>query len=125
MFGSKRRLVRRWECETLMPKPGCLPHNSHTAAIGTRHLDQEKLPGTGMDVTILRHGPVHRSRCRGGSRVTRGALDVAGVRELMKSYEHALPRHREVINRLNVYPVPDGDPGTNMQLTLESVEAEL
>jgi hypothetical protein len=40
MFGSKRRFVRRWECDTFMPKPGFLPHNSHTAAIGTRHLDR-------------------------------------------------------------------------------------
>ena len=30
-----------------------------------------------------------------------------------------------LINRLNVYPVPDGDTGTNMALTLESVVAEL
>ena len=29
------------------------------------------------------------------------------------------------INRLNVYPVPDGDTGTNMALTLESVVEEL
>ena len=28
------------------------------------------------------------------------------------------PTHREAINRLNVYPVPDGDTGTNMALTL-------
>ena len=33
--------------------------------------------------------------------------------------------HRELINRLNVYPVPDGDTGTNMALTLESVTDEL
>src|SRR6478735_3164407 len=32
MFGSHRRCVRRCECETLMPKPGPLPHTSHTAA---------------------------------------------------------------------------------------------
>src|SRR5262249_20201213 len=30
---------------------------------------------------------------------------------------------QETINRLNVYPVPDGDTGTNMALTLESVTA--
>jgi DAK2 domain fusion protein YloV len=36
-----------------------------------------------------------------------------------------LRAHREAINRLNVYPVPDGDTGTNMALTLESVCAEL
>ena len=29
------------------------------------------------------------------------------------------------VNRLNVYPVPDGDTGTNMSLTLEAVRSEL
>ena len=33
--------------------------------------------------------------------------------------------HQEELNRLNVYPVPDGDTGTNMALTLESVSAAL
>ena len=32
MFGFHRRCVRRCECETLIPKPGPLPHTSHTAA---------------------------------------------------------------------------------------------
>ena len=29
-----------------------------------------------------------------------------------------LERHVETINALNVYPVPDGDTGTNMLLTM-------
>jgi hypothetical protein len=33
MFGSQRRLVRRWECDTDLPKPGPFPQISHTAAI--------------------------------------------------------------------------------------------
>jgi len=33
--------------------------------------------------------------------------------------------HQEELNTLNVYPVPDGDTGTNMALTLESVASEL
>lgn len=33
MFGSHRRLVRRWECDTDLPKPGPFPQISHTAAI--------------------------------------------------------------------------------------------
>jgi DAK2 domain fusion protein YloV len=41
------------------------------------------------------------------------------------AYRDALRTHQEAINRLNVYPVPDGDTGTNMALTLESVVAEL
>jgi uncharacterized protein len=40
-------------------------------------------------------------------------------------YRDALRAHQDAINRLNVYPVPDGDTGTNMALTLESVVAEL
>ena len=32
MFGFQRRLVRRCECETFMPKPGPLPQISQTAA---------------------------------------------------------------------------------------------
>jgi len=39
----------------------------------------------------------------------------------MRAFSEGLERHRAVVNRLNVYPVPDGDTGTNMALTLESV----
>lgn len=44
---------------------------------------------------------------------------------VVTTYRDALRTHQEVINRLNVYPVPDGDTGTNMALTLESVVAEI
>ncbi|WP_208027249.1 DAK2 domain-containing protein [Rhabdothermincola sediminis] len=47
------------------------------------------------------------------------------IRRAMKVYAGALRDHREAINRLNVYPVPDGDTGTNMALTLEAVCNEL
>ncbi len=33
--------------------------------------------------------------------------------------------YREQVNALNVYPVPDGDTGTNMHLTMQSVRREL
>ena len=36
-----------------------------------------------------------------------------------------LSSHKEEINRLNVFPVPDGDTGTNMSLTIESVVKNL
>lgn len=57
-----------------------------------------------------------------------GPLDRLGVPELCAvvcGYRDALRAHQERLNRLNVYPVPDGDTGTNMALTLESVVAEL
>ena len=40
-------------------------------------------------------------------------------------FRDALRAHQERLNRLNVYPVPDGDTGTNMALTLESVVTAL
>ncbi|HET6954437.1 MAG TPA: DAK2 domain-containing protein [Acidimicrobiales bacterium] len=48
-------------------------------------------------------------------------LDATNLRAVVECYKEALAAHREPINRLNVYPVPDGDTGTNMSLTLTSV----
>jgi hypothetical protein len=48
-------------------------------------------------------------------------LTAADLRATVRAYKDALAAHREPINRLNVYPVPDGDTGTNMSLTLVSV----
>src|SRR5580692_6978739 len=56
------------------------------------------------------------------SPATLGADDLRAV---MGCYRDALRMHQADINRLNVYPVPDGDTGTNMALTLEAVVAEL
>jgi dihydroxyacetone kinase-like predicted kinase len=40
-------------------------------------------------------------------------------------FRDTMKAHQASINRLNVYPVPDGDTGTNMARTLEAVVAEL
>ncbi|MBV8296943.1 MAG: DAK2 domain-containing protein [Acidimicrobiia bacterium] len=53
------------------------------------------------------------------------SIDAAHLREVVVGYRDALRAHQEKLNRLNVYPVPDGDTGTNMALTLESVVNEL
>jgi DAK2 domain fusion protein YloV len=52
-------------------------------------------------------------------------LSARDLRSVISTFAELLRSHREVINRLNVYPVPDGDTGTNMTLTIESVVAEL
>ncbi|MGH9209092.1 MAG: DAK2 domain-containing protein [Acidimicrobiales bacterium] len=56
---------------------------------------------------------------------TRDHLGAADLRAVIEAYRDALAAHREPINRLNVYPVPDGDTGTNMSLTLTAVAEEL
>ena len=56
---------------------------------------------------------------------TLSAIDGAGLARVVATYRDALKAHQEELNRLNVYPVPDGDTGTNMALTLESVCTEV
>jgi len=53
------------------------------------------------------------------------SLGPADLRQVVLRFRDALRAHQEELNRLNVYPVPDGDTGTNMALTLESVAHEL
>ncbi len=50
-----------------------------------------------------------------------GSLTVARARELLSGGLAALERRRQEINDLNVYPVPDGDTGTNLALTVKGM----
>jgi DAK2 domain fusion protein YloV len=52
-------------------------------------------------------------------------FDVAALRRTITTFRDAVRTHSERLNRLNVYPVPDGDTGTNMARTLDAVVAEL
>jgi len=52
-------------------------------------------------------------------------LDAAAVRRFAERAVTALGRHRAEIDQLNVYPVPDGDTGTNMHLTMVAARDEL
>ena len=52
-------------------------------------------------------------------------LDAVDLVSVLGAYRDALRTHQTLINRLNVYPVPDGDTGTNMALTVEAVMTEL
>jgi DAK2 domain fusion protein YloV len=52
-------------------------------------------------------------------------LSPTDVAQILRTFRDLLRSHQEVVNRLNVYPVPDGDTGTNMALTIESVVAEI
>jgi uncharacterized protein len=53
------------------------------------------------------------------------SLAPSDLRRVVSTYRDVLRNHQDELNRLNVYPVPDGDTGTNMALTLESVVDEL
>jgi DAK2 domain fusion protein YloV len=48
-------------------------------------------------------------------------MELEAVRHLARSALQNLEAHRRRIDDLNVYPVPDGDTGTNLTLTLRSI----
>lgn len=51
--------------------------------------------------------------------------DGRGLKRLIGAGLAWLERHQAAINALNVYPVPDGDTGTNMLLTMQSAYREI
>jgi DAK2 domain fusion protein YloV len=51
--------------------------------------------------------------------------ELARVQELARGALDSLERNRQRIDDLNVYPVPDGDTGTNLTLTARSVVEQL
>ncbi len=53
------------------------------------------------------------------------AVDGQGFKRLFEASLAWLRYHHEVINALNVFPVPDGDTGTNMLLTMQSAWTEI
>ena len=52
-------------------------------------------------------------------------VGLGTVRSLASAGLDNVERHRRRINALNVYPVPDGDTGTNLTLTMQGIVDEL
>ena len=52
-------------------------------------------------------------------------IDAKRLRMLLIAGSKWLVMHEEILNELNVYPVPDGDTGSNMSMTISAVEKEL
>ena len=52
-------------------------------------------------------------------------IDAAAFKEMILCADAALHENIQKINDLNVFPVPDGDTGTNMGLTLNNAATEL
>ena len=52
-------------------------------------------------------------------------LDGTGLRGALLMANEYVQRHRADLNRINVFPVPDGDTGTNLALTVSSIADRL
>src|SRR5262249_39103430 len=87
-----------------------LPSSSHLAGSGRGSGNEQAISGTDMVTSLM---------------PTLQHLGPSDLRRAVEAFRDALRMHQEELNRLNVYPVPDGDTGTNMALTLESVCGEL
>ena len=55
----------------------------------------------------------------------RDYIDAAAFKEMILCADAALHANIQAINDLNVFPVPDGDTGTNMGLTINNAAVEL
>src|SRR4051812_34187930 len=146
MFGFQRRGVRRCECDTDIPKPGPLPHTSHTAATVNHsqrivHRPRGKAaPATRPSRSLTAPGRVRRRTPRSGAGTARPtapvtphgypppvlqALDDAAVGAWYRAAVEVLSASRDRLDDLNVFPVPDGDTGTNLLLTAQAAVAAL
>ena len=55
----------------------------------------------------------------------RNRIDGAALQKMLIGVSAVIELHKQQINELNVFPVPDGDTGTNMSMTLQNAAVEL
>jgi dihydroxyacetone kinase-like predicted kinase len=56
---------------------------------------------------------------------TEVSFNVETINEVIENIHRYLNKHKEYINSLNVFPVPDGDTGLNMVLTIQGAIAHM
>ena len=52
-------------------------------------------------------------------------MNGADFRRMIISAAASIEIHKQALNELNVFPVPDGDTGTNMSMTIAAASADL
>ncbi len=52
-------------------------------------------------------------------------IDGSLLKKMIISGAQSLEKNKDIVNSLNVFPVPDGDTGTNMSLTMQSAVREI
>jgi uncharacterized protein len=59
------------------------------------------------------------------ARLNRETIDGTMLKKMLTAARQSLLDQQDIINALNVFPVPDGDTGTNMSLTMEAAVREM
>lgn len=62
---------------------------------------------------------------QGGAKVSINKIDAEMIQKMFLAGAKALEAKKEYINELNVFPVPDGDTGTNMTMTIMAAAKEV
>ena len=65
------------------------------------------------------------SLMQGKNLADKGVLDGQGLKALIEAGMLWLKANQQLVNSLNVFPVPDGDTGTNMLLTMQAAYNEI
>src|SRR6056297_2107651 len=52
-------------------------------------------------------------------------IDISEIKNIYRNLAKNLENNKHIVDSLNVFPVPDGDTGTNMNLTMQSALKEL
>ena len=55
----------------------------------------------------------------------RQTINGSDLRRMIISAAASVEIHKQALNELNVFPVPDGDTGTNMSMTINTAAADL
>ena len=98
-----------------------------SARTKTPQLGMAEFQGKVANISPFRH-ETRKGRVLFTSLNSVAAMELFGadeVRQTVVTFRDAMKAHAPGINRMNVYPVPDGDTGTNMARTLDAVVAEL
>ena len=66
-----------------------------------------------------------RIQCQEEKILGSNTIDARTLRRMFLTGAKNLELRKEWINQLNVFPVPDGDTGTNMTLTIMSAAGEI
>ncbi|HCA84874.1 MAG TPA: hypothetical protein DEQ61_04890, partial [Streptomyces sp.] len=108
-----------------MPKPGPLLQTSQTAATS----DTPRIGGTpgcpGREPQDYLRRPARRTPPGHYPSGVPPILDATLLTGWARAAVRALERHRTEIDRINVFPVPDGDTGTNLLMTMRSAAEQI
>jgi DAK2 domain fusion protein YloV len=76
-----------------------------------------------FELQRLRYSPEHKLMSNSQTRIP--SATSSRLTDMIRATTKAVEANRDTINALNVFPVPDGDTGTNMLLTLRSIVDDL